>query len=137
MKSERPVPARGNASYEQEVAPHIWLKQNEAEGQFVEIVMPLWDLTDVLLECQVHFPSYAIQVLKTLAKQDPTILAPKTRMTEEQKQGLMNTQILGTVLARQNVREQKALARMPELQQAFGLAMKGRLRVTAALGKNR
>lgn len=114
-----------------ELAPNVRLRQTETEGQFVEIVMPPFELNDLLEECERAFPMYAMQVFEVLAKSHPESMTPPMRLSLEMSQGLRNTQILGMVLTRQEVRGERALDRMSELQQAFGLAMKGRLRLTA------
>lgn len=117
-------------SCERELAAHVWLKQNAEEGQYVEIVMPPFELNELIQECERSFPAYAIQVLELLARRDPTALTPDTRLTPELTRGLFNTQLLGTVLTRQHVWQEKAIPILPELQQAFGLVMQGRLHLT-------
>lgn len=116
---------------EHELAPNVWLKQSEQEGQFVEIVMPPFELNDLITECEQTFPVYAIQVLEILVRRDPVALSPNTRLTPELTKGLFNTQLLGTLLTRHQVSADKAVSILPELQQAFGLVMRGRLRLTA------
>jgi hypothetical protein len=123
--------AQSIPSRERELAPNVWLKQTNQDGQFVEIVMPPFELNDLIQECESSFPTYAIQVLEVLARNDPTALVPGMKLTLELTKGLFNTQILGTVLTRHQVCEEKALPVMTELQQAFGLVMQGRLRLTA------
>lgn len=114
-----------------EIGPDIWLRQTEADGQFVEIILPPFELNDLIAECEQSFPAYAIQVLDALAKHDPTALEPDQRLTPELTKGLFNTQLLGTLLSRHQVRDEQAVPILPELQQAFGLVMRGRLRLTA------
>lgn len=114
-----------------ELAPNVWLRQNETEGQFVEIVMPPFEIHDLLAECEHYFPMYVIQVFGMLAKSHPKTIAPPIRLSSEMTTGIRNTQILGTVLARHEVRGERAVNLLPELHQAFGLAMKGRIRLTA------
>lgn len=109
----------------------MWLRQTDREGQFVEIVMPPFELSDLLTECEQYFPMYAVQVFQTLARHQTLTAAEPITLSDEMKDGLKNTQILGTVLIRYQVRGQRAINILPELQQAFGLAMKGRLRLTA------
>lgn len=130
---ESPITATAPSvgSFEGELAPHVWLRNEPEAGQFVEIVMPPFELNDLISECEANLPGYVIQVCERLALRDPQGLTPETRFSREQVQGLLNTQILGTVLTRHQIRGERALHIMPELQQAFGLAMKGRLRLTA------
>lgn len=116
---------------ERQLAQNVWLRQNETDGQYVEIVMPPFELNDLLDECAHYFPQYVIQVCGVLAKHEPDLLTSPTRLTTDMIQGLMNTQILGRVLERKQVQHEKAIPLLPELHQAFGLAMKGRLRLTA------
>jgi len=118
-------------SSERLLAQNVWLRQTDADGQFVEIVMPPFELSDLLDECVHSFPQYVIQVCEVLAQREPELMSSNTRFTPEMIRGLMNTQILGKVLERQHVRKEKALPIMSELQQAFGLVMKGRLRLIA------
>lgn len=131
IQTEFGVRAASSSISDREVAPHVWLKQNEQDGQFVEIVMSSFELNDLLHECKKTFPAYAIQVLEVLARNDPTSLEAETKLTPELTKGLFNTQLLGTVLSRAQVWEEKAVPILPELQQAFGLVMRGRLRLTA------
>lgn len=119
------------ATEERELAPNVWLRQNETDGQFVEIVMPPFELHDLLEECERDFPMYALQVFETLAKSHPMTISSPLTLSTEMTTGIRNTQILGTVLARHEVCGDRALNILPELQQAFGLAMKGRIRLTA------
>lgn len=116
---------------ERELAHNVWLRQTDADGQFVEIVMPPFELSDLLEECAQSFPLYAIQVFEVLAKNHSLPTNEPINLSGEMKEGLKNTQILETVLTRYQVRGERALTILPELHQAFGLAMKGRLRLTA------
>lgn len=93
--------------------------------------MPPFEWSDVLDECERSFPLYTIQVLQVMAKTHPDSLTGPLRLSPELTEGLKNTQILGTVLSRHQVRGERAMGILPELHQAFGLAMKGRLRLTA------
>lgn len=113
-----------------EITPNVWLRQTETEGQFVEILLPPFELSDLLDECEQYFPMYAVQVLQVLSKSHPEVIAGPMNLSSEMTNGLKNTQILGTLLTRQQVRGERAKQILPELQQAFGLAMKGRLRLT-------
>lgn len=126
-----PAQVQSKTVSERELAPNVWLKQTEQDGQFVEIVMPPFELNDLIGECERMFPAYAIQVLDMLARHDPTALTPDKKLTPQLTKGLFNTQILGTVLTRHHVSEEKAVPILPELQQAFGLVMRGRLILTA------
>lgn len=131
IETVRPPSSTLTNRSEQELAPNVWLRQTETEGQFVEIVMPPFELSDLIKECEHHFPIYAIQVLQILAKSHPETMAHPLSLSDEMKNGLKNTQILGTMLTRHQVQGERAIGILPELQQAFGLAMKGRLRLTA------
>lgn len=132
IKTEIPTPVVvKDAAYMHPLAPGVWLCQNESDGQFVEIVMPPFELNDLITECIAGFPQYVIQLCQVLAHQDPHALTPETKFSPEMMQGLWNTQVLGTHLTRQRIREQRALPLLPELHQAFGLAMQGRLRLLA------
>lgn len=113
------------------LAPNVWLRQDEVDGQYVEIVMPPFELNDLIDDCVRAFPQYTIQVCDALSRRDPELVTPEARLSPEMVRGLFNTQVLGSVLARQQVRGAEAIPVLPELQQAFGLAMKGRLRLTA------
>ena len=113
------------------LAPGVWLCQNKTDGQFVEIVMPPFELNDLIEDCIASFPQYVIQLCQVLAHQDPQALTPENRFSPELMRGLWNTQVLGTHLTRQGIREERALPILPELHQAFGLAMRGRLRLLA------
>lgn len=93
--------------------------------------MSPFDLNDLLAECERSFPMYAVQVFQVLAKAHPDTLTNPAPLSDELTAGLKNTQILGTVLTRHQVRGTRAVGILPELQQAFGLAMKGLLRLTA------
>lgn len=113
------------------VAPGVWLCQNETNGQFVEIVMPPFELNDLIQECTQTFPQYVIQLCEMLAHDELGALTPEAKFPPELALGLWNTQVLGTLLTRHGIRDDKALPILPELQQAFGLAMRGRLRLLA------
>lgn len=114
-----------------EFAPRVWLRQTELDGQFVEIILPTFQLSNLLHECEQYFPMYAIQVLQVLSKSDPDLAVGPMNLSPELTNGLKNTQILGTLLTRHQVRGERATQILPELHQAFGLAMKGRVRLTA------
>lgn len=132
IKTESPTPVVVNhVAYMRPLAPGVWLCQNETNGQFVEIVMPPFELNDLIQECTQTFPQYVIQLCEVLAQADPLALTPETKFSPELIRGLWNTQVLGTLLTRQGIREERALPLLPELEQAFGLAMRGRLRLTA------
>jgi hypothetical protein len=128
IKPETTVTA---ARSEKQLAPHVWLRQDERDGQYVEIVMPPFELNDLIDECVQHFPEYVVQLCMALAERDATAITPETDFSPDLTKGILNTQILGTVLARHRVREAQAVPILPELHQAFGLAMQGRLRLTA------
>lgn len=119
------------AAFEHELAPNVRLRQTQSDGQFVEIVMPPFEINDLLDGCIADFPDYVIRLCQTLEQRDQTRLTPSTVFTPETMKGLLNTQILGTALARHPIRPEDTLSRLPELKLAFGLAMKGRLRLTA------
>lgn len=127
----RPLQDTSCSASERKVAPHVWLRQTEADGQFVEIVLPPFELNALMEECERSFPAYAIQVLEVLARNDAAALEPDTQLTPELTKGLFNTQLLGTVLTQDQVCADNAVRMLPELQQAFGLAMRGGLRLTA------
>jgi len=131
IETAQPAYARFTNEVERELAPNVWLKQTDDDGQFVEIIMPPFELNDLITECEQTFPAYAIQVLDALAKHDPTVLEPHQRLTPELTKGLFNTQLLGTLLTRYQVWQEQAVPILPELHQAFGLVMRGRLRLTA------
>lgn len=114
-----------------ELAPNVWLRDDPDAGQFVEIVMPPFELNDLIARCEANLPVYVLQVCERLALRHPEALSPETKFSPARIQGLLNTQILGSVLAEQNVRGERALPILSELKQAFGLAMQGRLRLTA------
>lgn len=116
---------------ERKIGPNVWLRQTETDGQFVEITMPPFELNDLLAECESCFPVYLVQLFEILAKDESeTINSPGT-LSEELTRGIRNTQILGAALQRHDIRRERAMPLLPELHQAFGLAMKGRLRLTA------
>lgn len=120
-----------SASFERELAPNVWLRQDEEDGQYVEIVLPPFELNDLIEECTRSFPEYVIQLCEGLARREPTALTPGTNLSPELAKGILNTQLLGTVLARYSVCNEQAVPLLPELNQAFGLAIQGRLRLTA------
>lgn len=131
IESQSTVPAPPGISFERELAPNVWLRNDVEAGQFVEIVMPPFEMNDLITECEANLPAYVIQVCQRLALREPQSLTPGTRLSPERVKGLLNTQILGTVLTRHQIQGERALQILPELQQAFGLAMQGRLRLTA------
>lgn len=112
-----------------ELASNIYLRQDENEGQYVEIVLPRGELQKLIRQCRSEFPEYVTRVCELLVERDPAVLTPRTRLSAELMHGLWNSQLLGTVLAQQEVSGERAITRIPELTQAFGLAMRGRLRL--------
>lgn len=129
IETEATVPA--SAISRKELAPNVWLWQDEKDGQFVEIVLPPFELNDLIEQCVQTFPEYVVRLCDTLAQREPTAITPETKFSPDLKKGILNTQILGTVLVRHRIREEQATPILPELKQAFGLAMQGRLRLTA------
>lgn len=132
LKTESRTPiALKHAEYMHPLAPGVWLCQNETDGQFVEITMPPFELNDLIQECTQTFPQYVIQLCEAIARDEPGSLTPGTQFSPELIHGLWNTQVLGVLLTRQGIREERALPLLPELHQAFDLAMRGRLRLLA------
>jgi len=131
IESEITVHAQSVIPFECELAPNVWLRDEPDAGQFVEIVMPPFELNDLIAQCEANLPEYVIQVCKRIALRHPECLTSETKFSPARIKGLLNTQILGTVLAHHKVRGERAVSILPELKQAFGLAMHGRLRLTA------
>jgi hypothetical protein len=125
---ERAAAASATLS-EREMAPGVWLCQNEVDGQFVEIVLPLTDLQRLLRACEQEFPQYAIRLCQTLAARGSGITV-ESILTPELLHGVFNTQVLGLVVRERQVGPQPRPEDYLLWQQAFGLALKGRLRLT-------
>lgn len=125
------VPAPSVVAFDRALAPNVWLREEQEAGQFVEIVMPPFELNDLIAECEASLPDYVIEVCKRVAVRHPECLTSETDFSPARIKGLLNTQILGTVLTRHQIHGERAVQILPELQRAFGLAMQGRLRLTA------
>jgi len=85
------------AGDKRKLAPNVWLRQNEREGQFVEIVLPPFELSDLLEECAQYFPMSAVQVFHVFSKTHPELVTGPLDLSPELTDGLKNTQILGTL----------------------------------------
>lgn len=116
---------------DREIVPGVWVRQEEPEGQFVEIVMPLTEMREVIRECERDFPHYAVKLCQVAAERNSRSITPDSIFEPELVQGIFNTQILGTVLGKRELRAEDTLAAFSLLEQAFGLALKGRLKLTA------
>lgn len=119
------------SSFERELAPGVYLRQEEEEGQFVEIVLPVFEMHQLVRECERDFPQYAITLCQAAVERNPQSITPETKFTPEILQGMLNTQILGTALSRNPSKRDTSIGVISDLEQAFVLAMKGRLRLTA------
>ena len=116
--------------FEQSLVPGVWLRQTEAEGQFVEIVLPLSELQHIVRRCERDFPRYALRLCERLSGRESPFELPALSRPEV-LQVLFNTHLLGSVLARHGVLQSENREVYPFLEQAFGLALRGRLRLTA------
>jgi hypothetical protein len=131
IETERGTSSEFLVGLDREIVPGVWVRQREPEGQFVEIVMPLPEMREVIQECERDFPRYATKLCQVAAKRNSSSFAPGSIFSQELIQGIFNTQILGTVLGKNHFRLQDTLEAFPLLEQAFGLALKGRFRLTA------
>lgn len=116
---------------ERELAPGVLLCQEEQAGQFVEIILPVFDMQQLIRECERDFPEYAIKLCQAAVERHSESITPETTFTPELIKGMLNTQILGTVLSRHPQRPDESIGVISDLEQAFGLAMKGHFRLTA------
>lgn len=117
--------------FERDLAPGVRLCQEKRAGQFVEIVLPVFELHKLVRECERDFPDYAIALCQATAERRSESITPETTFTSEIIQGMLNTQILGTVLSRHPPKMDESIGVISDLEQAFTLAMKGRLRLIA------
>ena len=131
IETERGTSPEFLVAVDREIVPGVWVRQRELEGQFVEIVLPLPEMREVIQACERDFPRYAAKFCHMAAKRNSSSINPDSIFEAELVQGIFNTQILGMVLGKSELRAEDTLAAFPLLEQAFGLALKGRLRLTA------
>lgn len=131
VESEIAVEVAQAPRSERELAPGVFLCQEEQAGQFVEIILPAFQMQQLIRECERDFPEYAIRLCQAVVERHSDSITPETTFTPELIKGMLNTQILGTALSRHPQKPDESIGVISDLEQAFGLAMKGHLRLTA------
>ena len=135
IRSERRAESLPEELADWEIAPGVWLRQEEVDGQFVEIILPSTEMQQLIEECERDFPRYAVKLTQRVAARNDSP-EEELHFDPSQIQGIFNTQLLGTVLVRHQIYPRvspDSSRAFPYLQQPFGLAMRGRLRLTADL----